>query len=632
MQQLRSSNGSRKRGGQEKKDVEIHLGCVYEDDCLVGNPLECPQKEIQSDKTNQREKKRNSNEGGGYAAGLYLSSQEEPDEFLPPPKSNQIQYSSYLESNSDRKGDRTESSNEKGNSLGDSGDGNRRSNTPSAGPISCSTLIEAPELGSSSVHKFWGMVKLEHMDFNSHYSSFSSSTSSSVPIDFIVVIDRSSSMKMDNKLAFLQATIEYLIHQLSPCHRFGLLTFNQEVTMITPGLLEMNADNKMQVSDLLKQIKAEGSTNISDALLTAIGILNSRDPSEQHRASSIMLFTDGLANIGLRGCRFLKQMKDIPLPPGLSINTFGYGLDHDSQMLQSISMSSEGGVYYYIETVDCIASTFGECLAGLLSTVVHNVRVQLVGEDGCRIVSFYTKYPVSELKNVKDYKISLGSLYKQESKTILFKLSIRKSEEVSKQKLLRVIIGYTDTITGLEHQTEKTICVNRPSRPNLYPIPTELDKHINRYAAAAAIEEAVHKASGKDFFGAKKQIEDVITSIKSSLSSKEGNSSYYCQDLVKDLMECLFGMKEEQIFHYGIHYAHAYSTMYYMERSTGTRNLIGIQNIAGKDAGSILSSPTQDVHYNVGSGYLTSAQVEESFRAQTVARSFVTGYMENVFS
>jgi hypothetical protein len=49
-----------------------------------------------------------------------------------------------------------------------------------------------------------------------------------------------------------------------------------------------------------------------------------------------MLFTDGLSNAGLRGKGFMDAMKDMIIPAGLTINTFGYGLDHDSKMLQNI--------------------------------------------------------------------------------------------------------------------------------------------------------------------------------------------------------------------------------------------------------------------------------------------------------
>jgi hypothetical protein len=109
--------------------------------------------------------------------------------------------------------------------------------------------------------------------------------------------------------------------------------------------------------------------------------------------------------------------------------------------LKSISFASKGGVYYYIETVESIAATFGECLAGILSTVAHNIDVRLTAQDGCRIVNFYTKFPITEHKSVKDYTVSLGSMYSQESRSILFKLSLRKMENESNlQELLHVVV------------------------------------------------------------------------------------------------------------------------------------------------------------------------------------------------
>lgn len=54
------------------------------------------------------------------------------------------------------------------------------------------------------------------------------------------------------------------------------------------------------------------------------------------------MFVDGLANAGLRGNKFLNELSKINLPEGLTINTFGYGIDHDSSMLQNISFCSKG--------------------------------------------------------------------------------------------------------------------------------------------------------------------------------------------------------------------------------------------------------------------------------------------------
>jgi hypothetical protein len=108
---------------------------------------------------------------------------------------------------------------------------------------------------------------------------------------------------------------------------------------------------------------------------------------------------------------------------------------------EDISFASKGGVYYYIESSKSIPATFGECLAGILSTVSHNIEVRLIAQDGCRIVNFYTKFPIKELKSVKEYGISIGSMYSQECRTVLFKLSLRKMEkEMVKQPLVQVVI------------------------------------------------------------------------------------------------------------------------------------------------------------------------------------------------
>ena len=80
-------------------------------------------------------------------------------------------------------------------------------------------------------------------------------------------------------------------------------------------------------------------------------------------------------------------------------------------------------------------------ILGILSTVAHNIEIKLEAQDGCRIVNFYTKFPIKEVKSVKEYIISIGSMYSQESRSILFKLSLRKMDHsISNQGLVNVYI------------------------------------------------------------------------------------------------------------------------------------------------------------------------------------------------
>jgi hypothetical protein len=79
----------------------------------------------------------------------------------------------------------------------------------------------------------------------------------------------------------------------------------------------------------------------------------------------------------------------------------------------------------YVQTPEAIAATFGECIAGILSTRAYSIRICLRAQDGCRIVALATPYPTSELRSAKDYDVMLGSIYQGESKSVLLRLSLR---------------------------------------------------------------------------------------------------------------------------------------------------------------------------------------------------------------
>lgn len=137
-------------------------------------------------------------------------------------------------------------------------------------------------------------------------------------------------------------------------------------------LLPCTPDNKAAVLALVHALEAQGSTNISDALFAGTRILAKR--TGPPRVSTLMLFTDGLSNRGLSTQATLQSLERVRLPAACVFNTFGFGSDHDSKLLHAIAHRAQG-VYYFVETKEQIASTFGECVAALLSTQAHEISV-----------------------------------------------------------------------------------------------------------------------------------------------------------------------------------------------------------------------------------------------------------------
>jgi len=62
--------------------------------------------------------------------------------------------------------------------------------------------------------------------------------------------------------------------------------------------------------------------------------------------------------------------------------TFGYGSEHDANMLRAIS-DAGSGLFYYIDNVDCIPDSFCDCLGGLLS-----VSAQVILKHKCSVIKW----------------------------------------------------------------------------------------------------------------------------------------------------------------------------------------------------------------------------------------------------
>jgi len=83
---------------------------------------------------------------------------------------------------------------------------------------------------------------------------------------------------------------------------------------------------------------------------------------------------------------------------------------------------------------------------------------------------------------------------------------------------------------------------------------------------------------------------------------------------MKDLQECIQGMADSSTFQTGIHSAHAYSSMYFMERSAGLKNRLRHR-------------PDAFVRH-VSYGYATPIQDCEAQNAIDQTRVYISSYCD----
>lgn len=460
-------------------------------------------------------------------------------------------------------------------------------------------IVERQEFQYNEAHNFWAMLKLTAID-----GGFSFGVKERIGIDFVVVIDVSKSMNSDNKLPAVLATLEYMMENLTENDRFALVQFNDVATLLF-DLLPMNDINKSIVVDILHNIKATGNTNINDGLITGLNILKSRK-EENPPISRLFLLTDGLTNRGFSHKQIIKNIKSQNNDDRMTIYCFGYGVDHSSSVLQTIAFSTAGGLYYYVKNSDKIASTFGECLAGIFSTIAYSIRVHLEAFDGCRFVKIRTKYLFNTIQSMKNYIGFLGSMYEQEQRTILMRLSLRDFKSVCEHKLFTISVSYCSAINNLQYKESATVVIQRSQKPKRLFIPLELDVQINRVTSAEAIDFAITSANENNFGIAQQTLLSAIKKISSSSSASEP----YCVDLITDLTECIkYVSGPDSFVGSKVHQIHQYSTMYNQERSVGI-------------------SPKK--HVNRTYGYTTEQQIIAKKIAEKTVSAYLSNYHHNV--
>lgn len=194
-------------------------------------------------------------------------------------------------------------------------------------------------------------------------------------IDVICVIDVSGSMQ-GPKLELAKKTLKFMTTQLGPNDRACVVTFSDEAQRLCP-LACMNDLGKQILDERIDNINIEGGTEIVLGLDCALQILSMR--RHHNSVTSIILLSDGVDNntsTAMNRFRASIIKSDLGILTSYSIHTFGYGKDHDANIMNAMAQVKNGG-FYYVEKEDSIPQAFANCLGELMSVFADSINVIL---------------------------------------------------------------------------------------------------------------------------------------------------------------------------------------------------------------------------------------------------------------
>ncbi|KAL5579132.1 hypothetical protein UlMin_011574 [Ulmus minor] len=189
-------------------------------------------------------------------------------------------------------------------------------------------------------------------------------------VDLVTVLDISGSMDEDDKLETLKFAMKFLIQKVSPIDRLSIVTFSNRAHKLCP-LRQINENSQVEIEVQVMDLDASGGTNIQAGLETALKVLNGRRFIRK-RSVAIMLMSDGDQN---HGDASLVEVGDVP------VYTFGFGNDYKPDVLYTIAKNSAGGTFSVVQDLNKFNEAFSQCLAGLLSVVVQDLKLTFTQQN-----------------------------------------------------------------------------------------------------------------------------------------------------------------------------------------------------------------------------------------------------------
>ncbi|XP_038204649.1 inter-alpha-trypsin inhibitor heavy chain H4 isoform X2 [Arvicola amphibius] len=186
-----------------------------------------------------------------------------------------------------------------------------------------------------------GSIQIENGYFV-HY--FAPEDLPTMPKNVIFVIDKSGSMA-GRKIQQTREALIKILNDLSPTDQFNLIVFNGKETQWRPSLVKASEENVKEATDYASKIGADGWTNINDAVLSAVKLLDTSNQTEQllpDSVSLIILLTDGEPTRGETNPTTIQRNVQEAINNRYSLFCLGFGFDVHYPFLEKLAQENGG--------------------------------------------------------------------------------------------------------------------------------------------------------------------------------------------------------------------------------------------------------------------------------------------------
>ena len=192
------------------------------------------------------------------------------------------------------------------------------------------------------------------------------------PLNLVFVIDKSGSMKENNRMELVKRSLELLVDQLREDDQVGIVSFDSSGHIVMEST---KGAERWKLREALRQMDPGGSTNAAEGMYLGYEML-SRNYLEG-ATNRVILASDGVANTGETDQqRILDRIADFTSRQ-VDLTTIGVGMNnHNDVFLEQMANKGDGSCHY-VDDFDEAKHVFIERFSGTMQTIARDVKIQV---------------------------------------------------------------------------------------------------------------------------------------------------------------------------------------------------------------------------------------------------------------
>ena len=167
---------------------------------------------------------------------------------------------------------------------------------------------------------------------------------------------------------------------------------------------------------------------------------------DRNRVNTLLLLSDGLANVGPSSPGELAQLGVSLAREGMAVTTIGLGLQYNEDLMTRLAMASDGN-HFFVENANDLEAAFATEFGDAVATVAQGVTIHIQCPPGVVPIRILGREAQITGSNVY---ASLNQIYRDQARYLLLEVEVPSSRAGGMQRIGEVTVDYHDLKTGTQ--------------------------------------------------------------------------------------------------------------------------------------------------------------------------------------